>query len=130
MRRGDPSAEPLFAEMAQFLEKGTELQRLTPYAALMAERAWLGQGDRDGALLLIDRAESLAPTRAVFAELAGWRRILAPDRDPGDIAGMAEPYRLLLAGDWQAAAALWDELNAPYERALVLAQGDEEAQRT
>ncbi|MGX9142733.1 helix-turn-helix transcriptional regulator [Mesorhizobium sp. 128a] len=130
MRRGDPSAEPLFAEMMLFLEKGTELQRLMPHAALMAEQAWLGQGDRDAALLLIDRAEAMAPTRAVFAELAAWRRMLAPDQDPGDISGMAEPYRLLLAGDWQAAAALWDELHAPYERALVLTQGDEEAQRT
>ncbi len=130
MRRGDPAAEPLFAEMTQFLDKATELQRLVPYAALMAEQAWLGQGDRDEALRLIDRAESMAPTRAVFAELAGWRRMLAPDRDPGNISEMAEPYRLLLAGDWRAAATLWDELSAPYDRALALTLGDEEAQRS
>ncbi|TRC98030.1 helix-turn-helix transcriptional regulator [Mesorhizobium sp. WSM4303] len=130
IRRGDPSAEPLLAEMAQFLEKGTELQRLTPYAALMAEQAWLGLGDRDEALLLIDHAETLAPTRSAFAELAGWRRLLAPERDAGDTAGMAEPYRLLLTGEWRAAAALWGELNAPYERALALVQGDDEAQRS
>lgn len=129
IRRGDPSAEPLFQEMKQFLEKGTELQRLAPYACVMAEQAWLGQGDRDEALRLIDLADSLSPTRAVFSELATWRQKLAPHSHPGDTSGMAAPYQLLLAGDWQAAAALWAELNAPYERGLALAQGDEEAQR-
>ncbi|MER9677920.1 LuxR C-terminal-related transcriptional regulator [Mesorhizobium sp. M0184] len=129
IRRGDPSAEPLFAEMTQFLDKGLELQRLAPYAALMAERAWLGQADKDEALGLIALAESLSTTRAVFGELATWRQKLAPDMDPGDTIGMAAPYRLLLAGDWQAAAELWAEMNAPYERGLALAEGDETAQR-
>ncbi|MER9861115.1 AAA family ATPase [Mesorhizobium sp. M0185] len=129
IRRGDPSAEPLFAEMTKFLDKGLELQRLAPYAALMAERAWLGQADKDEALGLIALAESLSTTRAVFGELATWRQKLAPDMDPGDTVGMAAPYRLLLAGDWRAAAELWAEMNAPYERGLALAEGDETAQR-
>lgn len=129
VRRGDPSVEPLLAEMQQFLEKGAELQRLSPYAAVIAEQAWLGEADRDEALRLIGLAESLSPTRAVFAELAGWRRLLAPDVDPGDTTGMAAPYRMLLAGDWRGAAIVWAELDAPYERALALAQGDEAAQR-
>ena len=38
----------------------------------------------------------------------------------------AEPYRLLLAGDWRAAAAAWQELGCPYERALALACGDQD----
>ena len=130
VRRGDPSAEPLLAEMKQFLEKGAELQRLSPYAAVIAEQAWLGEADKDEALRLIGLAESLSPTRAVFAELAGWRQLLAPEIDPGDTSGMAAPYRMLLAGDWRGAAAVWAELDAPYERALALAQGDEAAQRT
>ncbi|QKC85974.1 AAA family ATPase [Mesorhizobium sp. NZP2077] len=129
VRRGDPSAEPLLAEMKQFLEKGAELQRLSPYAAVIAEQAWLGEADRDEALRLIGLAESLSPTRGVFAELAGWRRMLAPDVDPGDTTGMATPNRMLLAGDWRGAAIVWAELDAPYERALALAQGDEAAQR-
>jgi len=129
VRRGDPSAEPLLVEMKQFLEKGAELQRLLAYAAVVAEQAWLGEADKDEALRLIGVAESLSPTRAVFAELAGWRQLLAPDIDPGDIAGMAAPYRMLLADDWRGAADAWADLDAPYERALALAQGDEAAQR-
>nr|WP_246689167.1 AAA family ATPase [Mesorhizobium sp. M8A.F.Ca.ET.207.01.1.1] len=129
LRRGDPSAEPLLAEMKRFLEKGIELQRLLPYAAVVAEQAWLGQADKHEALRLIGLAEGLSPTRAVFAELAVWRRMLVPDVDPGDTAGMALPYRMLLTGDWRGAAAAWAELDTPYERALALAQGDEAAQR-
>lgn len=129
VRRGDPLAEPLLAEMKRFLEKGAELQRLLPYAAVMAELAWLGEADKDEALRLIGLAEGMSPTRAVFAELAGWRQMLAPSADPGDTSGMAAPYRMLLAGDWRAAATAWAELDAPYERALALAQGDEAAQR-
>lgn len=129
LRRGDPSAEPLLAEMKRFLEKGTELQRLLPYAAVVAEQAWLGQADKEEALRFIGLAEGLSPTRAVFAELAVWRQMLAPDVDPGDTASMALPYKMLLTGDWRGAASAWAELDAPYERALALAQGDEAAQR-
>ncbi|MER8632058.1 AAA family ATPase [Mesorhizobium opportunistum] len=130
VRRGDPGTGPLFEEMMRFLERGGELQRLAPYALLMAERAWLGQADTDEALDLIDAAESLSPTRAVFAELACWRQVLAPDCDPGDTTGMAEPYRMLLGGDWRGAADLWAGMGASFERGLALMQGDEPAQRS
>ncbi|WFP64748.1 LuxR family transcriptional regulator [Mesorhizobium sp. WSM4904] len=129
IRRGDPSAEPVLDEMRRFLDKGMELQRLVPYAMVMAELAWLWQGDREEALRLIDLAESLSPTRAVFGELATWRQLLAPDDDPGETGGMAEPHRLLLAGDWRGAAAFWAGIDAPFERALALLQGDEAALR-
>jgi predicted ATPase len=129
VRRGDPSAEPLLDEMRRLLEKGKELQRLAPYAALMAERAWLGQADRGEALALIDLAESLSPTRAMFGELACWRQLLVPGCEPSDTAGMAIPHRLQLAGDWRGAAAFWAEMQAPFEQALALVRGDEAALR-
>jgi predicted ATPase len=129
IRRGDPSAEQVLDEMKRFLDKGMELQRLVSYAAVMAERAWLEQGERDEALRLIDLAENLSPTRAVFGELAIWRQLLLPGSDPGDTAGMAEPHRLQLAGDWRGAAALWADMGATFEQALALLQGDEAARR-
>lgn len=129
IRRGDPSAEPIVEEMRRFLDKGMELQRLVPFAEVMAELAWLGEGDRDEALHLIALAEGLAPTRAVFGGLAAWRRLLLPESDPGETDSMAEPHRLQLIGDWRAAAALWARMGAPFERALALLQGDEAAQR-
>jgi ATP/maltotriose-dependent transcriptional regulator MalT len=39
---------------------------------------------------------------------------------------VAEPHRLLLAGDWRAAATAWRELGCPYERALALSCGDQD----
>ena len=75
IRRGDPSAGPVLDEMKLFLDKGMELQRLAPFAEVMAELAWLGEGDRDEALRLIALADSLAPTRAVFGALPPCRRL-------------------------------------------------------
>jgi DNA-binding CsgD family transcriptional regulator len=43
---------------------------------------------------------------------------------PETSAAVAEPYRLLLSGDWRAAADAWRELGCPYHRALALAHGD------
>ena len=48
-------------------------------------------------------------------------------RRPGSPAVAAEPYRLVLAGDWRAAADAWQALGSPYEQAQVLAHGDNEA---
>jgi DNA-binding CsgD family transcriptional regulator len=39
---------------------------------------------------------------------------------------MAEPYRLLLDGDWRAAAEAWRVLGCPYQQALALACGDQD----
>ncbi|WP_296744835.1 AAA family ATPase [Mesorhizobium sp.] len=129
IRRGDPAAEPVLEEMKRFLGKGMELQRLMPFAAVMAERAWLGLGDRDEVLRLIALAESLSPTRAVFGELVAWRSLLMPGSEPGDTSKMAAPYRMQLDGDWRGAAAAWDEMGAPFDRALALVHGDEAALR-
>jgi DNA-binding CsgD family transcriptional regulator len=38
------------------------------------------------------------------------------------------PYRLEIGGDWQGAAAAWQRIGCPYERALALAHGDQPAQ--
>jgi DNA-binding CsgD family transcriptional regulator len=45
------------------------------------------------------------------------------------VAELAEPYALMVEGDWERAAAAWQKCNAPYERALALASGPEEALR-
>jgi len=39
---------------------------------------------------------------------------------------VAEPYRLLLDGDWRAAAEAWRVLGCPYQQALALACGDQD----
>ncbi len=42
-------------------------------------------------------------------------------------APIAEPFARQIAGDWRGAAALWAQMGCPYEQALALADGDEEA---
>jgi predicted ATPase/DNA-binding CsgD family transcriptional regulator len=127
-RRGDP-VDDLLAELAGYLEAGMELQRLAPYAALMAERAWLGLFDRDAAGALLDQARALAPSAAMLPEVLWWQRMLGRNARC-DMRGMPQPYALVLAGDWQAAALAWRDLGAPHEQGLSLLDGDHAAQRS
>ncbi len=129
LRRGEGEIDSLFADLRQFLERGMEPQRLAPYATLKAERAWLGQDDPQEALQLLVYSENGTASRAAFSELTYWRRILAPDSDLGPLPGLPEAYRLQFDGDWQGAADAWAEIGAPYDRALALLEGDENAQR-
>lgn len=76
-----------------------ELQRLAPYAALVAERAWLRQADANESLGFVDSAISMAPSRAIYGELHFRGRALALDMERSDGAGLADPYRALLAGN-------------------------------
>ena len=60
----------------------------------------------------------------VRGELAFWLWLVgARPRTP---AVMAEPHRLLLAGDWHAAADAWRALGCSYQQALALACGDQD----
>jgi ATP/maltotriose-dependent transcriptional regulator MalT len=42
--------------------------------------------------------------------------------------GIAEPYRLVMRGDPNAAAEIWEKLGYPYERAIALSHGDTTSQ--
>ena len=98
--------------------------------AARAEAAWLAD----------DRPRALAEARAAWdlalhhrhpwhtGELAFWRwrageRVRLP-------AFAARPFAREIAGDWRRAAAAWERLGCPYERARALADGDEAAQLT
>jgi DNA-binding CsgD family transcriptional regulator len=61
----------------------------------------------------------------IHGELAYWGRRADPAFEVP--AHLAEPFALMIAGDWAAAAAAWQDLGAPYERALALAEGQEDA---
>ena len=129
LRQGDTGVGDLLKEAWRFLERGMEPQRLAPVAVIKAERAWLGLDEADEALRLLDHCIDGTATRAAFGELVYWKRALAPEADLGNLDGLAKPHRLLLNGDWQGAADAWAEIGAPYNRALVLLEGDEPAQR-
>jgi DNA-binding CsgD family transcriptional regulator len=96
--------------------------------AARAEAAWLAD-DRPRALVEARAAWDLAlhhrhPWHA--GELGFWRR-RAGERVRLPVYA-ARPFARQAAGDWRRAAALWERLGCPYERARALAEGDEPAQ--
>lgn len=126
-RRGDP-ADDLMNAIESYLEKGLELQRLIPYAALMAERAWLGLCKLETAITVFDKARSLATNPHMIAYILGWQRVLGLDAAPVEITALPPPHRHFLAGDWAAAAQAWQDLGAPFEQGMSLLSGDRQAQ--
>ncbi len=129
LRRGDPGAAALLDEALELALPTAEINRIGRATAARAELAWLN-GDLDGVvreatLGLGYVSGHTAPW--IKGELTYWLSRAQPlAAIPDD---MAQPYRLLLGGDWRAAAALWEGFGMPYERALALAEGPEDALR-
>ncbi|MGC4077551.1 MAG: AAA family ATPase [Rubrivivax sp.] len=127
LRRGDPGLDEPMAEARRFLVANHELQRLAPFATLLAEAAWLS-GDTTEALRALEEAEALMPAPTLHGDLALWRLRLEPNADVAT-AELSPPYRAEAEGDWQQAAQFWRDAGAPYDAAMALAWGDETAQR-
>jgi ATP/maltotriose-dependent transcriptional regulator MalT len=133
-RRGDPGVWPPLDEALALGTASGELQRLGPVAAARAEAAWL-EGDPAATRGMVEDALDLAEGTDGYAWLAGelafwlWR-LGGPDRLPtgGLPDGVAEPFRLQMAGAWAAAADRWRALGCPYEAADALADSDQEPQ--
>jgi DNA-binding CsgD family transcriptional regulator/tetratricopeptide (TPR) repeat protein len=125
-RRGDPDPWTPLDEALALAEPSGQLHRLRPVAAARAEAAWLeGRAelipDEVGAAfeLAVRQSNSWA-----LGQLAFWRwRAGIEEEMP---AGAAEPFAAQVAGDWRRAADLWAELGCPYERALALADADDD----
>jgi hypothetical protein len=122
-RRGDPGAAATLQEAGERAFPTGELQWVGPVAAARAEHAWL-RGESDRVAEEATRAFGMAvqARQPWFAgELA--MRLWQVDALPEIPAVAAEPYRLLLADDWRAAADAWQALGCPYERAEALVYG-------
>jgi hypothetical protein len=125
-RRGDPDAAATLQEAAERAFATTELQWIAPVAGARAEHAWLAGDDHrvaeEAASVLELAVQAAHPWFA--GELALWLGLAgAPVPES---AVMAEQYRLLLAGDWRAAADAWQALGCPYHQALALACGGQD----
>jgi DNA-binding CsgD family transcriptional regulator len=129
VRRGDPGAGPLLDEALKLALSTGELQRIAPVAALRAELAWYcGDLERVAAEAAVGlTAAATHWDEWLEGEVAFWAH--RADSSKPVRADLAAPYRLMSQGDWESAAAAWHELKMPYESALALADGTEEAQR-
>jgi DNA-binding CsgD family transcriptional regulator/tetratricopeptide (TPR) repeat protein len=125
-RRGFPDAVATLQEATERAAGTGELQWIGQVAAVRAEYAWLdGEEQRvaeEVASTFEMAVESAHPW--FIGELAFWLWLVGAL--PQTPAVLAEPHRLLLAGDWRAAAAAWQALGCPYQRALALACGAED----
>jgi DNA-binding CsgD family transcriptional regulator len=128
-RRGDPAAAATLQEATERGFATVELQWTAPVAAARAEYAWL-YGDDDRIAEEAGAMYELAARAAhpwFTGELAFWLRLAGAL--PETPAVVAEPYRLVLAGECRAAADMWQELSFPYQRALTLACDDRDESR-
>ena len=134
IRRGDPDADTPLSAARELSTTLDELQRSVYVAAVAAEQAWLRPDNETHcigeAAAVLEDVYALAlqrNARWVAEDAAFWLRTLGrPMRSP---AALSAPFRDYCAGDWQAAAQGWAELQRPYEQALALGEGDETDQR-
>jgi tetratricopeptide (TPR) repeat protein len=114
-RRGDPGVWGPLDEARELAMATMEPQRVLPVAAARAEARLLA-GEPERVREEIGDALALTPSHGegwaagelcVLARRAGIE--LTPPMEP------AEPYRLELAGEFEAAAAAWRTLGCPYE---------------
>jgi len=133
-RRGDPGAEAALDEAHATAQKAGVLRTgvmdsFVLLAAARAEWRWL-QGDREQCVAEADAGFQLA-LKHIYPWYVGevaiwlWRCGALHEAPPNTFA----PYARQIGGDWRAAADAWEQLGCPYEQALALLNGDEEAQR-
>lgn len=125
-RQGEAGADDLVAASLALAQQGDEPYRLGPAAVTVAEHAWLTGRLDEVADVIATIYELIHP--AGYAWLSGavgvWHQ--RAGGDVGSTAGMRAPYRLLLDGDPLGAAAAFEALGMPYERADALASTGEE----
>lgn len=130
VRRGDlGGAEPLLDEALDLAMSTAEIQRIAPVTAARAEAAWL-KGELEQGLAEARVGFDLASKSSevwALGELSFWMWRAGELSEPPD--ENTTPFALQIAGDWRAAAVAWEKIGCPYEQAVALADGDEEAQR-
>jgi DNA-binding CsgD family transcriptional regulator/tetratricopeptide (TPR) repeat protein len=127
-RRGVPEARDTLNHTWSSTEVNAEMQHLLPAAAALAEYMWL-TGDDDPHRLTRFRdvlEKGLRPDNHwIGGDLAFWLWKLGELSEAPE--GIAEPYRMVIEGRPVEAAAVWESMGLPYERALALMHGENDA---
>ena len=128
VRQGDSSSIELLDQARALALPTGEIQRIGPMSAARAEGAWW-DGDLERTIAEARPGYELALRGGDDWSLGAlaywmWRA--------GQVIPLSERiplvYRWLMNGDWASAAAEWERIGCPFERALALADGDRDAQ--
>lgn len=108
-----------------------DLLRMVPIALCDAEAAWLRGTCKDAAARLRAVFERTSSGRWTHAESALWLAILGErvTLDDAQRARLPAAHRAHIDGAWAEAAEHWRALGCPYERAIALSNGNEQARR-
>ena len=126
--RGEPDAPPILDQAARAAEGVGDVSMLVPVADARSEYfLWAGDVDRaqQEARQGLETVGWNGGPPFVVGRLA-WRLWKAGGTDEQP-ATVAEPYQMMIRGDWTAAAAEWAARGATYLRIDALAAGDEAA---
>jgi DNA-binding CsgD family transcriptional regulator len=120
MHRGDDEYEALLDEARDLAMPTGERQRITPVSCARAEAAWL-RGDiaraADEAMIgWVVRSDGSTRWEVGQLALALWRA----DRLPASLPPLPSMTERQLAGDWRGAAAEWQRVGSPLQRAVAL----------
>jgi DNA-binding CsgD family transcriptional regulator len=125
VRRGRPDAEHLVAAARENGDRADSLQAVVPAVVADMEHAWLtdrAEPARTAGRALLQRTARPGRERE-HAEVSRWLHRLGDVVEP--VPDGPEEFAAGLRGDWRAAAAAWERVGDPYERALELAGSGE-----
>ncbi len=125
-RQGEPGAWEYLDEAMTYAEQADEAQQIVPVRLARAEACWL-EGKRDAARREAELADDVCADASTWdrGAVGAWLRRTGSARPPrGEVA---EPYRCEIEGDWEKAARIWSDLGCPYDSALALQSGTDEA---
>ncbi|GIE04658.1 LuxR family transcriptional regulator [Paractinoplanes durhamensis] len=114
-------------DAAERAYRGGEIQFVGPAAILLTELYWLAGDDERAAAearrgMVVAERPGAGGQPWFLGELAFWLWRCGGLTVPPP--GVAEPYRLAIAGEWQRAAAWWRARGCPYPEAEALSGGD------
>ena len=124
-RAGSPEAERHLGVAARLADGMQEIQRVAPTTVARCEAAWISGDEASAARLAADVWPVAVAADCPWnrGSIATW---LGPEVEV-DVATLAPPYALERAGEWEAAASLWADLDSPFEQALALARSGRKA---
>jgi DNA-binding CsgD family transcriptional regulator len=127
VRRGDPGGSSVLDDVIAIGDEHLFQYVWNAYCG-QAEHAWLtgrlDDGDDGHLRHAFDRAMATDSPWA-RGEVGFWMWRAGFIDEPPD--GAAEPFALQMSGEWRVAAERWGSIGCPYEQAMALADGDDDA---